>query len=449
MPRRALLPLLALLLASCAQTPGREVGVIESTLNAEERRARLTQIRDAAAAAGLDNGVILAGIAQAETGLAHCWSEATWACEGPVSADCGGGPVIAGAGDGPCPDMQGGLGMFQFDAGTYDQTLAREGTRILSIAGNVEAAIDFVVAMVIRSVYIDGVDTREQAIAWMNTVVVRGANETEWIQTVTHYYNGCTPTGCSVYDDRIASYTRALRTVWDEMGAEFWMMGMAPPCETIPAEGRVIDDTDACVYLGGDRRYWREATDAGYGGSLRWTNATDDTAPANFATWTLRFETSGEYELLVHTDPAYAESRMAPYTITSSAGASEVALDQTAGAVQSLGAFSFEAGTDYEVRVDDDSGEPVSGMTAIVADAVEVRAIAAPEPDGGASVPDGGTIVPADGAAGEPDAGTGPGGRGTVSSCSCRAAGSAGGPRAPLSLLGLVMALALVRARRR
>ena len=34
-----------------------------------------------------------------------------------------GGPIIAGGADGPCADMQGGLGMFQFDAGTYQQTV--------------------------------------------------------------------------------------------------------------------------------------------------------------------------------------------------------------------------------------------------------------------------------------------------------------------------------------
>ncbi|UJR87065.1 MYXO-CTERM sorting domain-containing protein [Sandaracinus amylolyticus] len=426
----------ALVLASCAQSPGREVGVIESTLTAEERRVRLTQIRDAAAAAGLDNGVLLAGIAQAETGLAHCWSEATWACQGPVSADCGGGPVIAGAGDGPCEDLQGGLGMFQFDAGTHEQTLAREGERILSIAGNVEAAIDFVVTMVIRSVYVDGVDTREQAIAWMDSVVVGGAGHTAWIQTVTHYYNGCTPTGCSVYETRSMHYDEALRRVWDEMGADFWGMGMAPPCEVIGAGGRVIDDLDACTTLGGDRRYWRTATDAGYGGSLRWTNATDDTAPANYATWTLRFEAGGEYELFAHLDAAYAESRVAPYTITSREGPREVIVDQTAGALQSLGVFGFEPGVDYEVRVDDDSGEPVSEMIAIVADAIEVRPVGAP---------DAGGIIETDAAIGA-DAGVARG-RETVSGCGCGVASRGGENRAIAA--GIALGLALMARRRR
>ncbi len=442
--KRFAFALTVLVLAGCSNDEGRQLGVIEARLTAAERAARLTQIRDAAASAGLRNGVLLAGIAQAETGLAHCWSEAMWACEGPASADCGGGGVIAGAADGPCSSRAGGLGMFQFDAGDYDQTLAREGTRILSVAGNVEAAIDFVVAMVIRSVYVPGVDTREQALAWMETVVVGGTNSTEWIQTVTHYYNGCTPTGCSVYDDRIRSYTNALTTVHDEMGADFWSMSMPAPCEAIPAAGRVLDDTDACVFLGGDRRYWRSETDAGYGGSLRWTNATASAAPSNYATWTLRFAQDGDYELFVHTDAAYAESRMAPYTITSLDGPQERIVDQSAAALQSLGVFSFETGTDYEVRVDDDTGEPVGDMMAIVVDALEARAVAIPEVDAG--IIGGDASVPMEDASIATDAGTS---RPTPSNgCACGVARSRG-LGGPLVALAVLAALAVVRRRRR
>src|SRR5688572_15080330 len=184
-------------LLGCGPTgPEENLQKVQAELNAEERRARSAQIRDAAAEAGLDNALLLGGIASAETGMAHCWSEATWACQGPNSVDCGGGPVIAGAADGPCSAQQGGLGIFQFDAGTYAQTLNREGDRILTVAGNVQAGIDFVASMVTRSVYIDGVGTRDEAVAWMNQV--RAYNElwTPWIQTVTHYYNACVPGSC-------------------------------------------------------------------------------------------------------------------------------------------------------------------------------------------------------------------------------------------------------------
>src|SRR4051812_19115876 len=87
-----------------------------SNLTAAARRDRAAHLRDVSASRGITNGWLLAGIGNAETQLSHCWSELTWACKGPVSEDCNGGPVVAGAGDGPCSLKQGGLGMFQFDA---------------------------------------------------------------------------------------------------------------------------------------------------------------------------------------------------------------------------------------------------------------------------------------------------------------------------------------------
>ena len=219
---------LALLLSACGpEDPpaplmmSEDLGVSSSALTAAQRRARAGQIRDAAAAAGLEQGWLLAGIADAETNMSHCWSELTWACQGPASADCGGGPVVAGAGDGACSLRQGGLGMFQFDAGTYDDTLRREGDRILSIAGNVQAAVDFVANMVIRSAYVPGVDTRAQAIEWMNGVRIGNDRWDPWIRTVTHYYNGCAPS-YSCFSSRYAHYRDNTSGVFDEMGADFW-----------------------------------------------------------------------------------------------------------------------------------------------------------------------------------------------------------------------------------
>jgi uncharacterized protein (TIGR03382 family) len=210
-------------LSGClSQVEGEEVGATAEGLTAAQRRERAGDIRDAAAARGLTQGWLFAGIADAETTMSHCWSELTWACQGPTSPDCGGGPIVAGAADGPCSDRQGGLGMFQFDAGTYDQTLAREGERILTISGNTDAAVDFVIDMVIRSDFVAGVSTASEAIAWMN-----GVSRTDdvaldaWASTVTRYYNGCPTTG-SCWSERFARYRRIASSVHDEMGATFW-----------------------------------------------------------------------------------------------------------------------------------------------------------------------------------------------------------------------------------
>src|SRR3954468_22981196 len=111
--------------------------------NAAGPRERATLIRDSAAEMGMFNAALLGGIAVSETNLAHCYSEASFACPGPDSPSCG-GPIIAGGADGPCSDMQGGLGMFQFDAGTYAQTVSTYGPSILTVEGNTAQAVNFV-----------------------------------------------------------------------------------------------------------------------------------------------------------------------------------------------------------------------------------------------------------------------------------------------------------------
>src|SRR5688500_15069719 len=98
--RKVLLALFAVtsvLTAACAvptEEPTEELSATESDLTANQRVSRYTKMRDSARAHGIpSNAYLLAGIAFAETGVAMCWSEATWACKGPNSPDCGGGPV--------------------------------------------------------------------------------------------------------------------------------------------------------------------------------------------------------------------------------------------------------------------------------------------------------------------------------------------------------------------
>src|SRR5690606_1770722 len=110
----------------------------------------------------------------------------------------------------------------------FDDTLRREGTRILSIAGNTQAAVDFVANMVVRSAYISGVDTRAQAIAWMNGVRIGNGRWDPWIRTVTHYYNGCAPS-YSCWSQRYAHYRDHTRNVYNEMGADFWVVPRCTP----------------------------------------------------------------------------------------------------------------------------------------------------------------------------------------------------------------------------
>lgn len=183
------------------------------------RRVRAEMIRETAAMAGMTNAALLAGIGEAETSFAHCWSEAKWACQGPASPSCGGGPVIAGAHDGPCPDEQGGLGMFQFDAGTYAQTIEMYGSNIVTLEGNVDMVIPFLLERAVQSV--EGVDTTDEALTWMSSIAIEDGDPDyeAWLYFVAWRYNGCE--GCGAKIEKYRAGTNKLR---DEFGPDFWTL---------------------------------------------------------------------------------------------------------------------------------------------------------------------------------------------------------------------------------
>lgn len=381
MIRPSLVALLGLLAmpAACAEvdapTSEPEIGTEVQGLSGAARRPRSEAIRDSAATMGLTNGALLAGIAQVETGLSHCWSEATWACQGPTSNSCG-GPVIAGSADGPCSAQQGGLGMFQFDGGTYAQTIARDGAEVLELDGNIRHAVEFVTARVSEEVA--GVDTTQQALDWLNGITVEAGNARfeEWIEIVSCRYNGCC--GCSTQEGK---YRTATLDALGEFEPGFWGQIAPPPvCEAIPSGGAVIDEDDACADAGGDPQYWRTEL-AGHGGRLMWTHTTDSTNTENFARWNLDFEAAGTYLLEVYTDGGeFAQSRQAAYRVRHFGVEEVVTIDQTSAAGwQRLGALEFDAGGDQWVRFDDNTGEPLAGSTRIAFDALRVTPPADPD----------------------------------------------------------------------
>jgi hypothetical protein len=205
---------------------------------------RYGAIKNAVSARGMRNGFLLAGIANDETNLAMCWSEATWACQGPSSPDCGGGPIIAGSADGPCGNQQGGLGMFQFDAGTYSQTIAKYGNGVLTIDGQLGAAIDYATWMVKISPYTTNAETDAKARAWINNFDPNnGALRDQWIKTVVRYYNGCQP-GWSCWGARYQTYSDGYNAAINEPGGlAFWAGGASgTSCNGSPM---VVGEIDA------------------------------------------------------------------------------------------------------------------------------------------------------------------------------------------------------------
>jgi hypothetical protein len=417
---------IALILAGCAdlEVPrgGAEAEADAKSktlaLTAATRLERVTAIRDVSAGMGVSNAVLLAGVAESETNMAHCWSEATWACQGPDSPSCGGGPVIAGAADGPCSLRQGGLGMFQFDAGTYEQTLARDGEDILLLEGNIAKGVEFVLSRITEE--IPGAGEWEAALAWINSVPIEaGAPLMEqWASMIVCRYNGCC-SGAAVCLERRRKYRDNAIQIYSEYGPEFW--GAAGRCDPVPPEGRILDERDGCYVAGGDPKFWRREA-RGYGGDLEWTMTTDLEREANYAIWRFDIAEAGRYEVQVHLDAGeFGKSRQARYLVQHAGSSDEILIDQSdESGFASLGEFDFSAGGDQHLLLGDNTGEPSGEQISLLYDAVQ--------------------IVPA-GASDDVDGHLFGG---------CTAAGSSGAPLGPLSPLApfAPVALALLFARR-
>ncbi|MGE5182041.1 MAG: hypothetical protein ACM31C_08260 [Acidobacteriota bacterium] len=364
-----------LVLAACSQP----TATTRQELSAAQKQERYTLIRDSAYQMGHHNAALLAGIAISETGLAHCYSEApSFSCPGPNSPSCGDTAVIAGGADGPCSAQQGGLGMFQFDAGTYTDTLNTYGPQILTVEGNTAQAVWFVEDKVERD--ITGGTGWLDAMAWMNMVPLDAADPVmnRWAQLVACRYNGCCDTTSATCQARANGYRDNAITAYSDMGAAFW--DVAGRCHALPADG-VIDERSDCYLAGGDPRYWRHET-SGYGGALDWTMTTAAASYANFAMWIVKTGGPGRYHVDVYLDGgAIGQSKQAQYEIAHAGATDVVMVDQTsASGFVSLGEFDFAGTGDEHVLLGDNTGEAAATSAQLLFDAVRVQPI-----DGGAS----------------------------------------------------------------
>lgn len=367
--------------AGCGGPEGITEGIdVDSALGPSARRERAAAIRDFAGSVGLTNGALLAGIADAETGMAHCWSEATWTCQGPAAQSCGGGPIVAGAADGPCSARQGGLGMFQFDAGTFDDTIRREGAEVVELDGNIRRGVAFVVAMVRRSVHVPvPIASDQDALDWLNSVPVDPDNEVfqAWIKTTVHYYNGCVPGRCGVYEQRYNKYESHTLRVFNEFGDGFWGDVVAPepppPCEEIPADGMILDDDSRCIEWAGAPAGWKRI-DSGFGGGARYTWGVPFGEEDNVATWQLAFAQEGDYRVEAYVDGAPGQTQNAHYEIVGLDGEPEVVVvDQSEGeGFRTLGTFRFGAGDGQHIRLADTTGDLLSDRVEIIFDAIRI-----------------------------------------------------------------------------
>lgn len=231
-------------------------------LDGEVLRARCDQIKTTAADRGITNPVVIAGIANHETHLVQCLSEWPIHCAGPHSNDCG-GPVLAGSGDGPCGVQQGGLGMFQFDAGTYNQTLSAYGNEVLSVAGNIDAGIDVIIHKLRVCQHTSALVPSEQAaIDFINSATPGTANYEKYISSMASCYNGCQPhfTSCS-HEGMRSEYKAGVQELRDAFGDEYW---------TTRAHDEIAAASSERIAMNADGRL--ELFALGSGGSLahRW-----------------------------------------------------------------------------------------------------------------------------------------------------------------------------------
>lgn len=196
---------------------------VSPTLAGPVLKERCDEIKETAAARGITNPLIIAGIANHETHLVQCLSEWPIHCAGPHSDDCD-GPVLAGSGDGECWTEQGGLGMFQFDAGNYDQTLSQYGDGILDVSGNVDAGIDVIIHKVRVCQHTAALAPTDQAaIDFINRATPGTGDYEAYISSMASCYNGCQPhfTSCS-HEGMRNNYKAGVQGLLDALGSEYW-----------------------------------------------------------------------------------------------------------------------------------------------------------------------------------------------------------------------------------
>ncbi len=145
-------------------------------------------------------------------------------------------------------------------------------------------------------------------------------------------------------------------------------------CRSIPALGRVVDETDACFEAGGPSQYWRSES-AGYDDSLLWTHATA-TKFYDYGIWHLNMATEGTYVVEVYTAAPFAQSQQARYQVHHDGVTDIVVVDQTAvDGWNMVGEFDFAPGDDQWIRLEDMTGEPNSADIQVVFDAVRLTLV--------------------------------------------------------------------------
>lgn len=189
------------------------------------RKEVVTEIKSAADQRGITNSLLIAGIANHETQLAHCvddyYVQKCLQDPGtPRSRSCEGRSVTVGNFDPGC--SQGGLGAFQIDAGTQQDTIRTYGARVLELSGNTQIAIDHVINDLKACKYLPKFYSSWEATVWLNNAKRGTAAYESWFQCLARHYNGCKEeNGCN-QASRANEYKVDTEALVRELGAGFW-----------------------------------------------------------------------------------------------------------------------------------------------------------------------------------------------------------------------------------
>ena len=144
----------------------------------------------------------------------------------------------------------------------------------------------------------------------------------------------------------------------------------------------MIDESSTCFEQYGPAQYWRVVTGQGHMGGLRWTNATQQSAPSNWARWQIKLAAAGSYTVQYYAVAAYAMFKSTRYVVRHAGKDQTLIVDQSAGGTgwRTLGTFDFAAGGGQHVSINDDTASPVAQDQHITADAIKLFPAGSPPP---------------------------------------------------------------------
>lgn len=212
-------------------------------------------------------------------------------------------------------------------------------------------------------------------------VVINQAQSSGWTSLGTFHFAADGSENIAVYDNApgpVASNQHiavdALRYTRVDSPAPAEPTPESPAgCAALPPVGGIIEETGPCFEMFGPSQYWRSVGDVGHGNHLLWTNAFQNDSPSNWAQWRLPLQESGDYQIRLYLDPAYAQFFSTRYELKRADAVRVLTVDQSvANGWYSLGTFTFDASEENTLQVFDYAGVPVGTERRIAVDAIQL-----------------------------------------------------------------------------